>query len=387
MTSKDKHRKHVALTRPGYGEFGRNELAILGSSCNHINQLANLLISELSPAFSIAYVDAAHKGGNDIDEANETDFKGSVRFTDNISFQRVDIHRPLSKFNRRFVFNQEDLVIVNGNHFIAEEQILMIDSRKSLEKKQGKFTNVKLMILAERERDIPEYLKTAIPDWETKPIFHIEETKEIVNWLKNWLHQRIPLLNGLVLMGGESRRMGSDKSELNYHGRSQWKHLLDLIQPFCSQTFLSCNSRKVSELSSEVPIIEDAFSNLGPMGGILSAFRADPNAAWLVLACDLPYLSESTLQFLMKHRDPSKVATAFLDTAGVFPEPLITIWEPKSYPLLLQYLGQGYSCPRKVLINTDVKLLEAPDKKELFNANHPQEYAAVIKELRNGAGA
>ena len=233
---------------------------------------------------------------------------------------------------------------------------------------------------------IPEYLKAAIPDWENKPVFHIKETRGIVNWLKNWLQQRTPILNGLILTGGESRRMGRDKSELNYHGKSQWEHLIDLIRPYCSQVFLSCNSRQASELRDKHPIIEDAFFNLGPMGGILSAFRADPNAAWLVLACDLPYLSESTLQFLLKNRNPSKTATAFLDTDGVFPEPLITIWEPRSYPLLLQFLGQGYSCPRKVLINTDVNILEAPVKKELFNANHPQEYAAVIKELKNGAG-
>ena len=75
-----------------------------------------------------------------------------------------------------------------------------------------------------------------------------------------------------------------------------------------------------------------------------------------------------------------------MDSEGVFPEPLITIWEPKSYPLLLQYLGQGYSCPRKVLINTEVKLVEPPEKKELFNANHPEEYAAAINELKYGAG-
>lgn len=386
MTSKDKHSKHVALVRPDYGEFGRNELAILGSTCDTIQKLANSLISHLSSEFSMAYVDADHRDVNDIDEGNRTDFKESIRFTDKIRFQRIDFHKSCSKFDTRVAFGQEDIVIINGNHFLGEEQILIIDSRKSLEKKTDRLTNVKLIIMAEGEYGIPEYLKTTIPDWENKPVFYIEETEEIINWLKTWLRQRAPVLKGLILAGGESKRMGMDKSGLDYHGKSQRKHLLDLIQPFCSQAFLSCNSRQAPALKDKYPIIEDTFFGLGPMGGILSAFRADPNAAWLILACDLPYLSERTIQYLLDHRNPSKVATAFMDTDGVFPEPLITIWEPKSYPLLLQYLGQGYSCPRKVLINTDVKVVEAPSKKELFNANRPEEYAAAIKELRNGVG-
>ena len=80
MTLKDNHRKHVDLVRPGYGEFGRNELAILGSPCNTINQLATSLISQLGPEFSVAYVDADHKGEGDSEEADGNDFKGSVRF-------------------------------------------------------------------------------------------------------------------------------------------------------------------------------------------------------------------------------------------------------------------------------------------------------------------
>ena len=62
------------------------------------------------------------------------------------------------------------------------------------------------------------------------------------------------------------------------------------------------------------------------------------------------------------------------------PEPLITIYEPKSYPVLLQYLAQGYSCPRKMLINSDIEIVEVDDNL-IRNINTPEEYAAAIKEL------
>ena len=116
------------------------------------------------------------------------------------------------------------------------------------------------------------------------------------------------------------------------------------------------------------------------MGAILSAFRENPNAAWLVVACDLPLLDETTLNFLIKNRDTSKIATTFRspESKEGFPEPLITIWEPKSYPVLLQFLAQGISCPRKVLINSDVHVLDAPLPETLMNANTPDDKALAI---------
>jgi len=64
---------------------------------------------------------------------------------------------------------------------------------------------------------------------------------------------------------------------------------------------------------------------------------------------------------------------------------LITIWEPKSYPALLSFLAQGYSCPRKVLINSEINLLKAPDPEALTNVNTPEELERVKRILQKTA--
>ena len=64
-----------------------------------------------------------------------------------------------------------------------------------------------------------------------------------------------------------------------------------------------------------------------------------------------------------------------------FPEPLITIYEPKAYGKLLQYLAQGYSCPRKMLINSDVKIIEVADA-VIRNINTPEEFKAATEEIQ-----
>jgi molybdopterin-guanine dinucleotide biosynthesis protein A len=63
-------------------------------------------------------------------------------------------------------------------------------------------------------------------------------------------------------------------------------------------------------------------------------------------------------------------------------EPLITIYEPKAYPILLQYLAQGYSCPRKMLINNDVEIVEVDDDL-IQNINTPEEFEMALKKTKN----
>jgi molybdopterin-guanine dinucleotide biosynthesis protein A len=384
MTSKDNHQKHTFLSRPNYGEFGRNELAFLGAPCGVIQGLTHRLIHQLAPPYFIAYIDADHKEPSPSNGAQGEDLplnSGMMKMTDKIHFTRIDTHHSLSAFDKRALFHKQDLVLINGNHFKGKAQVLLIDPAKSLEKKLDLLTDVKLIVLKDRDTVIPDFIKLALKDWQNRPVFYLEETDKLAGWIKEWMEQKRPLIKGLVLAGGESKRMQKDKGELAYHGKSQTEHLLSLIRPFCSEAFLSCNAKQAASLKEKFLLIEDVFIGLGPMGGILSAFRTDPNAAWLTIACDLPYLSEKTLNYLLNHRNPSRVATAFLDPKGTFPEPLVTLWEPRGYPVLLEYLGQGYSCPRKVLINAEVEILDAPDKREFYNVNHPEEYEEVVKEL------
>lgn len=191
---------------------------------------------------------------------------------------------------------------------------------------------------------------------------------------------REPKLNGLILSGGKSSRMGRDKGSISYHGKSQREHLHDLLVPFCHEVFISCNEQQAPHLH-RFPLIEDSIDGKGPMVGILSAFQRYPDVAWLTVACDLPFLTSKTLNHLVKHRNASKLATAIHNPETGFPEPLITIWEPEAGQQLLAFLKEGYSCPRKVLINSDIEVLEAIEIKELQNINHAYEYDIIVKEL------
>ena len=385
--NKSAHQKHARLQRPELGNFGRCELAVLGTPCGNIKKLSFAITEKLSTSLKIAYVDADHKNA-DQEAENGPDVNTALgngaylEYTDKITFQRLDYRQTPNEFERKALFQQADLILVNGNHFAAQVQIIVIDPAKPLEKKLDKLTAVKLILLKENITEIPAYIQAHLPGFANIPVYGIQDIEQISHFIMQYYQAQVPPLHGLVLAGGKSTRMQQDKGSLQYHGQDQRTHVYHLLQAFCQEVYVSCNATQAPELQGKLPYLEDQFLNLGPKGGILTALQHNPNAALLAVACDLPLLSAETLQYLVQHRDPTKMATAIYDSEGKFPEPLLTIWEPRSYATLLQFLSLGYSCPRKALINSDVKLLTIPDVTELRNVNDPATYAQTLEEMQ-----
>lgn len=192
----------------------------------------------------------------------------------------------------------------------------------------------------------------------------------------------VPKLNGLVLAGGKSQRMGNPKDKINWHGKEQRYYAADLLAPFCDQVFIFCRQDQLENFDPNYNALTDTFLNMGPFGGILSALRSQRDTAWLVVACDLPLLDEKSLEFLIENRNIEKAATTYESPFDGLPEPLITIWEPKSYPLLLNFLGSGITCPRKVLINSDTLILKPGNPDSLMNVNTPEDREKAQEILR-----
>jgi molybdopterin-guanine dinucleotide biosynthesis protein A len=383
------HQKHAKLTKSALGNFARNEWAIIGTPCGNIQKLAKTLAESITPPrsigiqaqYKVAYIDADHKAG---DEGANLPF--DIEYTDKIGYHRLDFAAKMTHFQFRPLFNDADIVLVNGNHFEAKRQIVVLDPKKmeSLSKKLNRLTAVDLFLTINTEGgDVPEFLKNHISNWTSIPIFDVSETDKIADFLLSKIH--IPPLKALILVGGKSTRMGSDKAFLDYHGKPQYSFLADILRELDIETYISCRAEQADEFIDNQKVITDTFLDLGPYGAILSAFRHDPNAAWLVLACDLPLLDADTLQFLIEKRNTHKLATSFRspESKEGFPEPLIAIWEPRAYPTLLQFLAQSISCPRKVLINSDIELLTPSVATALMNVNTPEERTTLLTQLQS----
>jgi len=382
------HKKHANLSRPTLGNFGRNEWAIVGAPCVTIKLLAGQVIDALSAKYQCAYVDTTHN-----DEVvvlpGRLGNGAAIEYSDEINFICLNYKASFNSFKLKEAFSQADLILANGNHHQAKSQVVIINESKraSLQKRIAQLTDVQLILLAEGVSEIFDFVKEQVPGWDRLPVYRLDETAKIIAFFEAKMQERRPALNGLVLAGGKSERMGFDKGAVMWHGMEQRYYMAEMLKGFCRDVFISCRPDQQTGIDARYQRLTDTFFGLGPFGGILSAFRERPDNAWLVVACDLPLLSQKTLSHLVDNRSSSAIATTFQSPVDEFPEPLITIWEPKSYPVLLSFLAQGYSCPRKVLINSDTAVLTAPYPEELTNVNTPDEHEKVKNMLHSNVAA
>jgi len=370
-----KRNKHTKLIRPIKGQWGRNEWAIIGAPCDAIDTLMDAVGLRLGKQFNIAKVDASHKKTQD-----DAPTPFNVEYLEELGKGNYQYKFAPNSFYRKKILNEENLILINGNHFLGIQQIVILDERKevSLSKKLDRLTNVSLILTTDNVSMPYAFLENHIKNIAAIPTLSIDNVEGISDFIAQQVS--IPTLKGLVLSGGKSQRMGHDKTQIQYHGKAQNEHMADQLAKVCESVYIS--KRSEQDIESNFPFINDTFTGLGPFGAILSAMREDPTAAWLVVAADLPMLDSAQLQKLKAQRRINKIATCFHNSDTQFPEPLITIWEPSAYSVMLDFLAQGYSCPRKVLINSNIQEIAVNDNAFMYNVNTPEEREIVEKLLQ-----
>ncbi|WP_337043148.1 NTP transferase domain-containing protein [Emticicia sp. 17c] len=183
-------------------------------------------------------------------------------------------------------------------------------------------------------------------------------------------------MNGLILMGGRSTRMGTDKSLLPYHdGLPQRDYLFALLKGFCTEVYFSAREGQFAHAN----VIPDKQA-VSPMSGIVSAFAQHPDTPWLVVACDMPLVNEATLRTLLEYRHAAKVATAFYNPETKAPEPLITVYEPAAYLPMKASLEAGQKSPKIFLQEHDIEIIFGGDTRFMTNINTPQDFKTFINQ-------
>lgn len=376
MTSKGKHQKHPPMKRPSIGNYHRCEWGIYGTGCSDIEAFYQELDSYLSPTYRTAYVDADHSD-------NST---GQVLQVGKKIFSTRS-EKDWNEYDDKLFPLASDAVFINGNHFPADRQIVFLNPKKeaSLERRKDQLTDIRILIKDSEDQEIYGFLKDKITEG-TKVFTKIQITS-IKELIKEDISSHRPKVKALILAGGKSTRMGSDKSQLVYDGiETQELKMAKLCASLGLESHISKGSYFSEENIEGVPVIKDRLTDMGPFGAIVSAFMHDPDSAWLVLACDLPFINKDSLSALLARRYSSGVATAFKAQERPFPEPLITIYEPRAYGRFLEFMSLGYSCPRKVIINSDVRVLGLEDTSVIENVNTPEDLEKARNRMSQSNG-
>lgn len=201
--------------------------------------------------------------------------------------------------------------------------------------------------------------------------------------INNTAHnQPIAPLYGLVLAGGHSQRMGTDKGLLHYHGKPQREWVADLLALHCSSVWVSCRPEQAHSISPPYQALPDRWPNAGPMGALLTAFEHAPEAAWLIVACDLPLLDADGLAELVHQRAINADATAFLNPDIEAPDPVLSIWEPPAHARVQAAYQARQTSLLRVLRAAHTHLITPSRPAILHNANTPAEKEALTQQVR-----
>ena len=181
---------------------------------------------------------------------------------------------------------------------------------------------------------------------------------------------------GLVLAGGKSRRMGSDKALLVRDGETQLARAVALLQRHVAQVFVSTRADQANDDESrKFEQIIDRYDDMGPLAGILSAMDKNADVAWLVVACDLPNIDDVTISDLLDRHTNTHPFTAYSSSYDSLPEPLCAIYGMGSRSIVDAFVADGIHCPRKILIRSATQLLQQPHADALDNINTPEDLA------------
>jgi len=185
--------------------------------------------------------------------------------------------------------------------------------------------------------------------------------------------------SGIVLAGGKSFRMGTDKGMIQWKGKTLAEHALEIISPLCTEIFISANSNDYNHFG--YPILNDQYPDCGPIGGILTCMNQISTDLGIVIPIDMPFVTTEIYRKLMPQKETYDIIVA-LDHDS-WHQPLCSIFNKSIIPAMEEQINSGdlglpalYSKVRtkKVRFQLDQ---EYYNKNIFFNINSQADFDAI----------
>lgn len=194
--------------------------------------------------------------------------------------------------------------------------------------------------------------------------------------------QLIPDTVGLVVCGGQSSRMGSDKSLLLYYDKPQRYHVYDMLQPFCEKVFISCNDQQAKNMEPGYDLLPDHpyYINTGPMAALLSAFKEFPQKNILFIGCDYPFLTGTHLRQFSEYCNGLKPVCFYNEQSAVY-EPLLAWYPCESFEPLNKMQEAGEYSLQHFLISSRAVKFYPGSKRSMISIDTHEDFIRVSTQL------
>jgi molybdopterin-guanine dinucleotide biosynthesis protein A len=184
-------------------------------------------------------------------------------------------------------------------------------------------------------------------------------------------------MTGIVLAGGENRRMGMDKAFLKLDGIPMIEHVLRSLKAVCRDIIIVTNSPQSYE-AYEATVVTDAFDMRGPLTGIYSGLLKSTAEYNFVVACDMPFLNAGLMAYMAGLAEGYDIVVPAV--GGMF-EPLHAVYRKGLVPVIEAQLMRNRQRIQELYGKQRVRYVAEeeidrfdPARKSFKNLNTPQEY-------------
>lgn len=151
------------------------------------------------------------------------------------------------------------------------------------------------------------------------------------------MDSRITEIEGVILAGGKSRRMGTNKALVNWEGKPLIETVAGKLAAIFNHTFIVANEPGLFA-DLKLPVFPDRETGIGPLGGIHSALMNAHAEACFVVGCDMPFLDAELIRRMVSELSESDAVVARLE--GRF-EPLHAVYRRRVLPVAERQIQAG----------------------------------------------
>lgn len=180
-------------------------------------------------------------------------------------------------------------------------------------------------------------------------------------------------ITAIILAGGKSRRMGTDKALLELEGVSLLERSLALCESICDEIIISSNNTEHNNFG--YPVFADELNNCGPLAGISSCLKKSETSWNFVMSVDAAYVEPDFVSFLISQVDSFDALVPFSEKGK---EPLIALYNKSCLPAITDRLESGDFKMHNLLNSINTKWVDAHNWIEKYpklfrNLNRPED--------------
>lgn len=190
-------------------------------------------------------------------------------------------------------------------------------------------------------------------------------------------------LNGAILIGGKSRRMGTPKALLTVNDETLLDRAINVVRPIVQGLVLVGKMPEGLSSPTEICVLPDAIRMRGPLGGILAALRHDSRCDWLIVACDMPRLAPESIRWLIDNHSAASSATVGIHEGDFEPQPFPGIYTTYALAAIERSIQDPKSSMRSALqlMKADIKRIPSEFASMWQNINTPAEWDEFRSKL------